>query len=838
MNRMLARSFLLTLGLPTLLLASCAATAHASDVTDPEAFLGRQPGADFQLADWSEVSGYFRGLAEQSPRVELRKVGTTTEGRDFLLAVISSEENLARLDELQELSRQVADPRGLDAAARARVLSEAKVTLFISCAMHATETAAPQLAMEIAHQLATSDQEPFVSARENMVVLIAPTLNPDGLDHVVSWYRETVGTPFEGSRLTKLYQYYTGHDNNRDWFGLTQAETRLVTRLLYSEWFPQVYWDVHQQGQGRERLFVPPYRDPLNPNLDPAIIAGIDALGSRALLDLTKEGFTGVSTGVTYDMWWNGGNRNVPVRHNIIGLLTEAASVNFASPVFIPHDELEAPRGLGAYAPSNRFPAPWPGGWWRLRDIIDMELAFGRSLLGSLAREPRTWLENAMGASQRAMKQGQEGTPRAWIIPSDNPNRGAVRRLVDTLLIGGVEVHVSDGEVAADGRRWPANSIVIQRNQPYGAHVKDLFEIQRYPEGEPPYDVAGWTLPLLMGVHRVDVVGPMEAMPRLVHTADEAVAGFPGRSSDTDWDASDSDTWLKVFETLGRDEPVHFGTTGEAAGRFRSGSTPEEGGWLSVESLPRIGVYSPWSGSMDEGWMRWLLDTYGVPYISVRNEMMRAGKLSELVDVLLIPSIRGRQLDRGRSQGSVPERFAGGLAPEGAIAVEEFVRTGGTLVTLAQSSTWAQKLLDLPLSDVTSDPKTAGDFSCPGSVVRSIPEDHPLTAGLGPSVNLFFSGSAAWSLGAAKSSRSTGGAKKTGDEAKPQVLLRYAPRHTLLSGWIRKPDVIAGQAAWVLARHGEGRVHLFGFRPHYRGWTQATFPLLFRALLLPEPEQD
>ncbi len=307
-----------------LLAFALGAPALAQQVTTPEAHLGRPVGIDFQLADWSEVGSYFEKLARESPHVQTSPVGTSTEGRELLLSVISSAANLANLDAIREHAHVLADPRDRSDARIAEAIREGKVILFISCAMHATETAAPQFAMEFAWKLATSNEDPWKRARQNMVVGIFPTLNPDGLDHVVDWYRETVGTPYEASRLLKLYQYYTGHDNNRDGFRLTQAETRIVTEQLYSVWRPQVYWDVHQQGSRRERFFVPPFRDPLNPNLDPAVISGIDAIGSRALLDLTRAGLSGVSTGVSYDMWWNGGNRNVPVRHNIIGLLTEA----------------------------------------------------------------------------------------------------------------------------------------------------------------------------------------------------------------------------------------------------------------------------------------------------------------------------------------------------------------------------------------------------------------------------------------------------------------------------------------------------------------------------------
>lgn len=805
--------------IPCLLLLCCQ-TALAQEVTSPADHLGRPVGRDFELADWQEVQSYYRTLATESPRVLVEKVGVTTEGRDFLLATVSSKENLARLDAIRTANARLADPRGLSEEERQALLGDARLTLFISLGMHSTETAAPQFGMEFVHQLATSEAEPFRSVREKMVVLIAPCLNPDGLDHVVSWYRETVGTPYEGTGLLRLYQLYSGHDNNRDWFMLSQAETRIVSRLLYKVWRPQVYWDVHQQGRTGERMFVPPFRDPLNPNLDPSIIAGIDALGSRALLDMTNDGHSGVSTGVSYDMWWNGGNRNVPVRHNIIGLLTEAASVNIASPVFLRRSELRPPGGLEEYAPSNRFPSPWPGGWWRIRDIIDYEHSFGRSLLGSLSREPRTWLENALGAAQRNLYLAAHDAPVAWIIPADNPDRGATRRLVDSLLQTGVEIHAASADFQADDRNWPAGSLVILRRQPYGDHVKDLFEVQRYPDGVPPYDVTGWTLPLLLGVRRVEVMAEFEAELTPVTDPEEAIRAFPGRSAPALLDSRDSDSWRAVFQKLAAGDDLYFVNKGKRAGYFLESTPFDSETAQHLTRAPRIGLYTPWSGSMDEGWLRYVLDTFDVPYVRVRNEMIRAGELGDFVDVLLLPHLRSGQLDAGRADGSVPERFARGLDPEGAAAIEEFVRSGGGLIAIGSSTRWAIDLMKLPIKDVTRG-EGAGEFSCPGSVLRAVPTRKTrFTIGLPESMALFFSSSAAFEI--------------TGDpkDERHRIHLTYAPTRTLLSGYISAPEVIAGKAAWVRARHGSGSVHLFGFRPQYRSWSQQTFQLLFRAMLL------
>ena len=557
---------------------------------------------------------------------------------------------------------------------------------------------------------------------------------------------------------------------------------------------------------------------------------------------MTREGLSGIATGVSYDQWWNGGNRGVPVRHNIIGLLTEAASVNIASPMFLPRSKLTSPLREGDYVPSHRFPNPWPGGWWRLRDIIDYELAFGRSLLGSLAREPQLWLKLQLEASKRTLELGRTGAPRAWIIPSDNHDPAAVRRLLEVLLPAGVDIRVCEQPVTADGREYPAGSIIIHREQPTGTYVKDLFDIQRYPQGDPPYDVSGWTLPLLLGVRRVEVMEQLEVVGKPVSSVAQATAGFDGdpritKSTAQTLSSWDSSTWTRLVAHLQTGGRATLVTAGYHEGLFtlfaegaRITSAPKTEKQVTIRSMPRIGLYSPWQGSMDEGWTRYVLDTYKIPYTSVRNEMVRAGDLLDFLDVLIIPSVSASLLDRGRAPGSTPEQYTGGLAPEGAVAVEQFVRQGGTLITLGDSSGWAVNLLKLPLIEVTKG-SAAKDFSCPGSVLRGVPvPGDPMTAGLPGSVALFFSRSTAWREMTDKERKEAEPDPKT----KMQTLLRYAPTRLLLSGWIAKPEVIAGHAAWVRADCGRGRVHLFGFRPQYRAWSQATFPLLFRAMLVNE----
>lgn len=802
----------------------------------PADFLGRRIGTDFELADWTQVSGYYRELAKQSPHVQLNSAGKTTEGRDFLYAVISSEENLERIDELKKYSSWIADPRQCTEEGLQTAISDGRPILFITPSMHSNEPASTEMGMHLAWQLATSDEKEWTTFREQLVVVILPSLNPDGVDHIVKWYREKQGTSEEGSEMLKLYQYYTGHDNNRDWFSLTQKETQLLTRLLYKEWFPQVLWDPHQYGSQKERFFVPPYRDPLNPNLDPGIVAGINALGNRAILDMTEAGLSGIACGVSYDNWWNGGNRSVPCRHNIIGLLTEAASVNIASPVFIKKSDLKDPLGRSEYRPSNLFISPWKGGWWRLSDIHQYQLAFGQSIMGSLSREPEFWLKNATAAAQRTIEQGRHGSPRGWIIPTDQHDLATLQRLTKLLLDSGIELHTATASFELVGRTYPAGTLIIGRDQPYGNYAKDLFEFKNFPSGETPYDVAGWSLGALFGLHIVEAKEALPDARQKVASSQAALAAFKAdprlrNAPEGSLSTGNLQSWTELAKRLKNSQPHVLVSQGELAGTLIPQSaisrlpSAEEGEVL--ESLPRIGVYAPWDPSMDEGWLRWTLDTSGIPYQRVRNETIAAGQLNDLFDVLIVPDLSSRTLEAGRSSLDTELPYLGGLEGAGLAALEEFVISGGKLIACDTSANWLVKQWNLPVKDLTLEAGRS-EFHCSGSVVRSRPVTSRLTAGLPEQIPLMFAHSKAWEM--------TEIEEPAENELRGEFKshLNYTQTAPLISGHMKGPEVIAGKSAWTSGSYGKGTIHLFGFRPYYRGWSQGTFGLLFRSLFLSE----
>src|SRR5919106_3414005 len=510
---------------PVMLLAAVSLTLlaprdAASQLPSPREHLGFEVGADRQLADWGQIVGYFTKLAAASPEVELDTLGPSTQGRPLIVATITSAENMRKIDAIRAAQRRLADPRSLSAADERSLVATQPAVVVIQCNIHSTEIASAQMAMELAHRLVSNDT--LRRTLEGVVVLLIPSANPDGEQMVVEWYRRNLGTRWEGSQLPWLYHPYVGHDNNRDWYMVTQRETRLITDLLYRQWFPEVFYDVHQMGNEGMRLFVPPFVDPINPHVDPLIVRAIAHIGAEMSLALEERGKTGVGDQAIYDLWWHGGARSAPTRHNMVGVLTEAASVRIATPITQDTSKLRGhSRGLPEYERRMNFPNPWPGGTWRLRDIVDYELIAAEALITMLSQQRAQYVGNFVRLGRKHVALGKTGSPRAYVIPLAQHDPSAAQRLVQVLTIGGVEVDSAD-EVTADGARH-GRSYVVRLDQPYRAHVLDLLEPQRFPRieqwpGGPverPYDVAGWTLPLQMGVTvvRADTVSYVAPRP-------------------------------------------------------------------------------------------------------------------------------------------------------------------------------------------------------------------------------------------------------------------------------------------------------------------------------------
>jgi hypothetical protein len=848
---------LLALGAPIVALAEA--------VPSPDAHLGFRPGADGHLAGWDQVVTYFQAVDRASDRVVVRELGKTTEGRPFVVAIISSAETIGKLDHYRELQANLADPRRLadDAAAR-RAVTESKTVVAITCSIHSTETASTLMAMELLHELVTRDDPATREVLDGTILLLIPSVNPDGVDKVARWYERSKGHPWEGSGMPELYHKYAGHDTNRDWFMLNLAETRLVSRLFYRQWFPTILYDVHQMGSKGARLFVPPFHDPINPNLDPRMHQSIFLIGAHMAGDLAAAGKRGVLTNALYDNWWNGGNRTTPQRHNIVGVLTEAASVKLATPVFIEGDDLKGTgRGFRDHQPAVNFVDPWPGGWWRLRDVVDYELICARSLLTLAARYRDHFQAGLLGMARDAVKKGQTEPPDAWVVPLDQRDPGTAAKMVGILADTGVEVRRATAPFTAGGATFPAGSWVLPAAQPYRAHLKDMMERQVYPErltaggkAEPPYDVAGWTLPLQMGVQAVEVARPFPVEAEWVERV-EPLRGAVEGPADAAWfmlrnQANDDFTlvdallaakvsvqyplrpdavdglpehslWFQADAASRRvlDRVLPSVSSRVVADNVANMKSMKEAGEFVALSRRRVGVYQPWDPSMDEGWTRYVLESFRLPFSTVHDADVRVGRLKQRFDVLLFPAVGPKTLASGYSPGETEPAYTGGLGAEGAAALREFVADGGRIVCLDSACDYAIDILDLPVKSALKGLATS-TFYAPGSILRATVVDPRAisTAGVSHEFPVYFDQSEAFDVTA-------------GNEA--VVKVRYAASKPLESGWLLGAEKIAGKAAVVELRglRGRGEVILIGFRPQHRGQTHGTFRLLFNVLLMP-----
>ncbi|HXM37283.1 MAG TPA: M14 family metallopeptidase [Gemmatimonadales bacterium] len=803
----------------------------------PATVLGFEPGADSMLADWKQVSGYLNGLAQRSPYVHADTLGRTTEGRPFLLITITSPANQARLAAIRRGQALLADPRLLTDATLAELRTTQPAVILISNNIHSTEVASSQMGMTLAYRLATEPN--LTRLLDSVVVLVIPSMNPDGLDMVVSWYRRYKGTRYEGGPLPWLYHKYVGHDNNRDWFMLTQVETRLVTRMLYKDWFPEIVYDVHQQGTNGVRLFVPPFQDPVNPNLDPALVEAMNLVGTQMASALYDAGLTGIAHQERYDLWWHGGFRSTPTRHNMIGILSEAASTRLGSPITLAPDSVRQPgRGVN-------YPAPWPGGTWHLGDIVRYELIASEALVRLAARDRVTFIDRFVGLGRRAVEAGRAGDPFAYVLPPPPEQRDpeAWTTLANVLIAGGVEVWRAAEPLTADGRSYPAGSLVVPMTQPFRAHAKDLLEVQHYTPvaDRPPYDVAGWTLPFTMGV-RADVVNaPFTA--NLVKV--DSLVPAPGRIDGTGEmfilrNRTNAES-RAVAELLAAGQSVTVAgdslvVRGPRARRILSEHAARHGFSVTAtraapvsgqtrQRLPRIGLYQPWTANSDEGWTRWLFEQYGISHTTLHDSDLKKGGLRQRFDVIVLPDAEASALLRGVDSTRIPLPYAGGMGDAGATAITEFVRGGGTLVCLDGSSNFAISRLNLPVANAlageASGPQVSR-FYAPGTIFGVVlgggegPRS-PITLGLPDSLQIYFENSAAFTVSG------------------PARALATYPAEPLRSGYARFQERLVGKAALVEVPVGSGRVILFGFRPQFRGQTHGTFKLLFNAVLLAAP---
>ncbi|MEK7409291.1 MAG: M14 metallopeptidase family protein [Acidobacteriota bacterium] len=854
-------------------LLAVAAVAQGQ-ITSPEKFFGFQLGSDRKIARWDKIVEYFQLLErEGGGRLKVVNMGPTTMGNPFLLVVISSAENLAGLERLRQVNARISDPRGLSDAEARKLIREGKAVVCQTMSLHATEIGGTQMAPELAYDLLSRRDEETARILENVIFLMAPSFNPDGQIMVTDWYQKTLGAAYEGSNLPWLYHKYAGHDNNRDAFQTNLVESQYMAKIMFRDWVPQAYLDHHHMGSYGARIYVPPYAEPVRPHADPLSWREMSWYGAHIAYKEEEAGLSGVINMAQYSGWGHFGFHWITPFHNIAGMLTESASARVATPLYIHPDQLRGgTRGLPDYEAQTTFPNPWLGGWWRLRDIVERQKVSAWAPLDLAARNKETVLWNAYQKAKRQTERGAQGKPVAYVIPATQHDPLTAVKLVNKLLLQGIEVQqAAKGFTTAEGMRYPAGSYVVSMAQPKMGVIRYLLGRTLYPDnqwtrakdGAPmrPYDMATDTMFEFMGV-RVDGVdeavrGELRKLTAAVETAGKVGAGgagytFDGRLNDSfkavnlllekgvavrRVDKAGQGLSAGDFLVAAGSEAVLAGVAKETGIDFTALKAEVSQGAHEVKRL-RTGMYQRYrGGNMDEGWTRWLLEHFRFPYTSLMDAEIKKGGLNERYDVIILPddstsAITGERGEgRGRpgsERGEAPRRpeeeypaeYRSGIGEEGAKALKAFVEKGGTLVALGGAGNFAIERLDLSLRNVTANQSTK-EFWCPGSTLKvKFDNTHPLAYGMpAEGLALYLGGSPAFEI------------SPTAHNERYEVVVRYADRDLLQSGWLVGEATLAKKAAMVSARSGEGRVVLIGFRAQHRAQTHGTFKLLFNALV-------
>ncbi|MFO7979959.1 MAG: M14 family metallopeptidase [Candidatus Aminicenantes bacterium] len=812
-----------------------------AELPSPREYLGFEVGADRKLADMNQIIDYFMILGEQSPRILVKEVGKTTMGNPFIVAVITSVENHKNLEEYQSIQQKLADPRTLKPGEAEELISQGRAVVMVNCSIHATEIAACQMSMKLAYDLAVNDDQKTQKILDNVVLLLTPMHNPDGIQMVADWYKKHLGTKYEGGRMPWLYHKYVGHDNNRDWFMFTQKETKLTIKV-HNDWHPHVIVDMHQMGSTGPRLFVPPFVDPYEPNIDPILRQEVAVMGTFMASELTSEGKAGVMHSVWFDAW-------TPARayhhyHGGIRILTEAASVKIATPIEIPWENLSPQVKQESVA----MPMPWKGGLWTLGDIVDYDTSAVQAALTHTACLRENWVRNYYRIFKKAVERTDP--PYSYIIPKEQRDLSTALKMLNILKMGGVEIHRAEKSFKAEGFQYPEGTFIVYMAQPFGGFAKTLLEPQVYPEireyqGGPlktPYDVVGHTLPFLMGVTAIKADEPFRAETTLlkeITRPDSIIEGEKGACFYV-WGHQSNDDIVAVNRLLKKGYEVSW-----AAEEFKSGGKTYPQGTMILKSSeqtvndltdvsediyvrfegiskspgikvysfqkPRLGLYKSWTASMDEGWTRFVLEQFEFEYQSVFDEDFRAGNLIQDFDVIIFPSLSDRAIVQGLSEEEIPPKYAGGIGEIGVMNIKKFIQNGGTLITLNSSSEFAVKSLHLGVENTVSN-LSRDEFFIPGSLLKVVNvSDHPITYGYTRDAAVFFRRSPVFSPFEGKS------------------VVKYPP-DCLLSGWVSGEEHMTGKSALVDIPFGKGRVILIGFPAQYRSQSHGSFKYFFNSL--------
>ncbi len=868
-------------GLTAILLVIPSPTS--AQIPTPASVLGFEVGADLHLATYEESIEYFQLLDAASDKISLIDIGQTSEGRAWFVALISSPQNLADIETYRGIAQRLAHPDGLTDADARRLARQGKALVHIDGGLHASEVAGAQHTIQLAHDLVAATDDPAIDEiLENVIVMVWPSINPDGQSMVANWYRSNVGTPYEVAPLPRLYQKYIGHDNNRDAYMLNMIESRVIGRT-WRHWEPHIIYVHHQTAPFPTRIWLPPFAEPIATQAPPLMSRTVNMIGMAIAHGLELRGLPGAThMGTGFDAWYPGYVDYLPMLQHIASFWTETALYRYATPRFYTLNDF--PPNRRDLRAETLYSSPWQGGWWHLSDAVEYMRVASLSVLSFAAKYREELLYGRYQSGRDVIAKYRAGPPYAYFITQDQRDPVAAAELLRRLAFNGIRISQLANAVTHESISYPPGTWVIPMDQEFAELARQVLATQSYPDlrefpsgpPEQPYDAAGWTLPYMMDVRVIAATQPLEAAtmqaiqpvrgtPADWTTADDSGGtqfdSPPGVGFDTDSvavgivppagtadgsgnalvvDAAQNNSFRAINRALASGGTVRFqpGTVGAdgqsgTSGRYViSGLSGEArdamvkdfalraariGDSDGVSVQPSIGLFRPWSPSMDEGWTRWLLEQYGFSFRNLTNADVRGGDLRSRFDVIILASDRPRTIMEGYADGTVPPRYAGGIGDVGARALDRFVREGGTLVCFNASTAFAIEQFHLPVENVVGE-LGRGDFFASGSIFEVITDpSHPVMTGMPERAKIFFDRSPVFT---------------TQDGFEGRVLAKYAEHGSpLLSGYLLGEEYLQGYAAAVDVKRGDGHVVLVGFRPQWRGQTFGTFKVLFNAVL-------
>ena len=843
-----------------------------ADVTTPKAFLGHSIGDDYWLANYKQLADYWNKVDAESERLRVVSIGKTEEGRDQLMSIISSPENLRRLNHYRNIARKLALGEATTTEAEA-LAKEGKAIVWIDGGLHATEVLGAQQLIETVYRLASRTDEETVRILNDCIILVVHA-NPDGMDLVSDWYMRRP-SPQERSLsgLPRLYQKYVGHDNNRDFYANTQAETINMNHILYREWFPQIMYNHHQTAPSGTIIFAPPFRGPYNYHVDPLVEVTTAMVGMAMHTRFVGESKPGavMRTAASYQTWWNGGLRTTAYFHNMVGILTEAFGSPNPSQIRFNPDQL---------VPSTEIPFPVQPQEWKFAQSIEYELTANYAILDYASRYRTQLLRNTYTMARNAIENGRKDTwtmypkrvagaesiaairtpanrdAKAYLVPSDQQDFATATRFINALIHAGITVHQMKSPTNISGKIYPAGSFVVRSDQAFRAHVLDMFEPQDYPndfqyQGGPPiapYDNAGYTLAYSMGVQFDRLLEPYEAQLTVV----DGLAKMPSMQFPVDTGAGYlvdhhvNNAFAAINEVLRSGGTVKRSADGFyvpfaarssevlAKAAFEMGVPVTAAGAAPANSVDvkkaRIALWDRYGGSMASGWTRWLLEQFKFDFVVVYPPDIDSGKLANY-DVLILPTDAtfSARTQTPLTDTSIPQEWRnrmGSLSVERSVPkIKEFLESGKTVIAVGGAGSLARHM-QLPVTnhlvETVNEQERAlprEKLFVPTSILRmEVNTANSAAGGMPKQVDVVFDNSPVYRL--------LPGATERGITP----ILSFSGDSPLRSGWAWGQQYLNGGVGGFEAFVGRGRLLVYGPEISFRAQPHGTFKLLFNAL--------